>query len=278
MPTIADALAANNPADPAQTAGTSGGVGTTQRLSQILQQTSGKAAAAGGPATQNFAEDAGVAGVRQQAGAAQSQQGLQTAQLANADAAQKSGAANATAASNQKFSAAADEYANRAGQLLAQFTQGGQQIDLQRNQLAANQLALNMRLSSEKYATRLAEEGQVRRLSDGVGFQENTAKAVMGAELDALHDKLSFEDVMTTSQDQYDTILAHMSVGDMIQIAQLQNKSAAANQAFGAIPTAFAGAGKLAGASSSDPNAATRAQNEQQPNFVGPTSDNAGGN
>lgn len=268
MPTIADALNSNNPAATATDAGTSGGVGTTNRLRQILQQTSGKAAAPGGPAAQNFAEQSGVAGAAQSADVAQGQQTLQTGQLANSAAAQAAQAANSTAASNQKFVAEADQYANRASQLLQQFEQGGQQVNLERNQLSANQLAFTMRLSSEKYTARLSEEGQLRRLNDAVSFQEQTAQAVMGAEMQALGDHLTFEDVMTTSEDQWQQMLGGISIDDSITLAKLQNKGAAAAQAFSAIPTAVAGVAKIE--SAPDSNAETRASNQSQPNFVGP--------
>jgi hypothetical protein len=69
---------------------------------------------------------------------------------------------------------------------------------------------------------------------------------VMGTEMQALGDKLTFEDVMTTSQDQWNQLLSGMSIDNMIILNKIQGKAASAAQVYGSIPTVAQGAAKMA--------------------------------
>ena len=221
MPSIIDALNAQ-PAQAGNLA-TQAGTGTTARLQQILQQTSGKQTSGAAP-TQNFGEQAAVSQAKQQATQAGGQQQMQTASAANEEARQSSAGKAATAATAQQTSAVNQQAATQASQILSQYENGQKQLSLDKDQAGAQQLAFNMRLSNTEYTTRLQQEGQLRRLNDATSFQQQTAEAVMGSELQTLQGHLDWQTTMESNQEQWNQDLQQIDLNTWVQMAKMQAK------------------------------------------------------
>lgn len=260
MPTLMDALTgmqAETAAGAAggQTASTIAGTGTSSATSRLGQLLSAKAGAAGSPTStqENLAESAAGAETKQTAQLEAAKTGADVQAQKVQEQAQQTQIQQAKTQESQAMDAQKQQFGAQAAATLAQLKAGEDQLALQKNQQAAEALGFQLRLSSEEYTTRLAQEAEKRRLDDGASFQEELYKSTLGGSLDVLKQKLGSEAVMAQDASTFQTQLAKLNMSDWLTMAQYEAKSASAAGMFsglGGVASAAAALGSSGGGGS----------------------------
>jgi len=208
-------------------------VGTTDqtgRARQLLAAKSGKAVGAGQLAPQSaIAESAAVDQTRQQLEQLQPQ-----GQLAAAEVGQK-----VQQLGMQEQSARADldlrrqqmqqQNSIRKQELLSDLGRQRGTLDFEKDKAKLEQLSHTMRMGDQKYLDKLELEGQRNRLDNDLAFKEALQKAVLGSNKDLLVKSLGNQNVLASSDRDFQKAMASIDLNAALQMAQ--NEMADAKQA-----------------------------------------------
>lgn len=95
-------------------------------------------------------------------------------------------------------------------------------LSLEKDKSRLEQTAFLLAMQDKKYTDQLQDAGRKQRLDDQVAFNEAIQKESFGLELDLLKKKLGNQDILASSDRQFQEMLASMSIAEAQQIAQME--------------------------------------------------------
>lgn len=88
------------------------------------------------------------------------------------------------------------EFNSRLSQVLAEFKERGDELDLDKQKAQVDQITQMTRLLDDKYINNLKLEGSRRRLADKKAFQEAALDAAFNNQISALNDNFEFQSIL----------------------------------------------------------------------------------
>jgi hypothetical protein len=136
----------------------------------------------------------------------------------------------------------AERAAAERSRLLESARQAKEQGRLARAKAAVDQANFLRRLSDDKYIQTLQEGAALKRLNTKQGFEQALAEDVMGAELDLLKGKLTWEEAMNADENAFDEKMAALDFTMAMELAEGKMKSDMATSGFTGLGAMTAGA------------------------------------
>lgn len=199
--------------------------GSTERLQQVLQQLSGKAAPAGGAPTQNLLEEGAIANAKAtQAEPAADQLAQQAAVQQGVTEQRQQGERIQQQRDQEKSQSIRDHAANQAAATLAALREGRMQLNLAKDRAKAEQLGFDMRLGNEKYIHNLQQVGAQKRLDDQQKFEEELLKSVFGEQLALLKDQIDWNTILLADDLAFQEQLASIDMDTWVAMANIEAK------------------------------------------------------
>lgn len=219
--TLASPLGAAAPQTPP-----TGQTGEIQALTATAATGKEQAPSTGTARLSNIGERLATLQSNLQLGQVQKQGLLQSeAQQQQAEAQQQSFQASANLMTQQRVSQQQDAHNKLLG-MLQQSQEQMQQLSLQDQRGRAEQMGFLLRLSSDKYITKLQDEATRARLDNAVQMRYQTQRAVFDEEQDMFTQNLQFRNILSQQHRDAVKALADIDLDFAIQVAQTEAKSA----------------------------------------------------
>lgn len=240
MPNLLDAIRQNSQIQP------QGQTDETQKLQGLLRAKSGKDVGGGSVAASSLGEQSAVSQANQQLQsqvvpqAQIQQQGLEQQQAQQNQQAEIQGQQI-----GQQRRANTLQNKVQTEQILNDLERSKGQIDLQSQKAKVDQVAQNLRLSTQQYVDNLQREGSRKRLDNSASFQEELNKSILGDQQDLLQKQLGNRDVLQASDRDFKKAMNNMQLSDarnLFQKNMKQQKQRALYSTIGAATSAGIGA------------------------------------
>lgn len=119
-----------------------------------------------------------------------------------------------------------DRFQNQADEIMTQLSQGQRELDLNRDKMKLEYVALNLRLANEKYIENLQLEGQRSRLDSEIFFNEELSKALFDEELEMFRSDMDFRAMMSADDREFNELLFNMDVEHAQRMAKMARDAA----------------------------------------------------
>lgn len=218
---------------------------STQQAQGLLRAKLGKAEPAGAGAApqqsnigEQMANQTTRLGMQQQAN--QGKVGAEQLQQSEQDIQQRS--QEQQAQTSQQFKDASTKFDQQATDILNNLEANKSTMSVQRQQAAMEQAGFMIRGQNSNYVQELQRQGQLNRLQDETSFKTQLQQAVFSDQTDLLKNQLGFQQMMDSSDRQFNEALQNMSDDFAIKMANRSMQTQAAQARVSGI-AGIAGAG-----------------------------------
>lgn len=138
-----------------------------------------------------------------------------------------------------------EDFTRNEDAMMNQYLQGQKQLNLKKDKAKFEQLGFKLRLQDQTYMDNLNREAKKSQLDNGLKFKEEMARTVFSEELDMFQDNLQFRGTMFSDKMSFNEQMSNMDLDYAVQMAQFENKQAAANSLFTGIGGAITGGANM---------------------------------
>ncbi len=182
------------------------------------------------PAGENLLESAAVQDTKDQGRQLAQQTVLDTQGQAIQEKGQQVQAAQAGQAANLADQAQNQQFKQQADTIATELSQGRRSLDLANDKAGVESAVAAARLANDKYTTRLAQEGDARRLQSGYAFQEEALKSQLGEAQKLLEYQIGKDKLYTATQLDFEQALSTLDLDSWLKAANYAAASAGAAQ------------------------------------------------
>lgn len=115
---------------------------------------------------------------------------------------------------------------SKVAELLADFKQRGDDLDLEKQKAQIDQITQMMRLSDDKYVTGLKMEGARNRLQNKAAFAEAAMKSQFDNQLNLIRDDFEFKSLLKADDRTFKLKLEQMGLAQALEILDTEMKGA----------------------------------------------------
>lgn len=226
----------------------------TSKLTDVLAAKRGQSSSQ--PVGENLLESAQVQDTKDQGRQLAQQTQLDTQSQATAERGQQVQATQAGQAANLADQGQAQKFKQQADNIATELSQGRRSLDVAKDRAGVEAAVASARLSNDKYTTRLAQEGDKRRLDAGYTFEQEMLKSNLGEAQKLLEYQIGQDILYNASQMDFEKALSNLDLDSWLKASQYAAQSAGAAQVATGVGTAVEG-GTKAWANSKDNRPAT---------------------
>lgn len=113
-----------------------------------------------------------------------------------------------------------------ANKIMADLEEGKADLSTKQLEAAKEQLGINLRLGSEKYVTKLQNEGRINRLDNGAEFELALQRSIFEDGQAILQVKLNNKSILNANEREYEIALEKLDAADAISLLKSGIRSA----------------------------------------------------
>lgn len=198
----------------------------TQAIQTLARGATGKETTPGStPRLSNLAEQVATNQANLQQQEQQQKAKLQAAEIGQAQEGQAQQEQGQQAELDERSIQQQEDYSGKANQLLRQFEQNKNELDLRKDAARLEQLGVGMRLADDKYTTNLRMEGQRARLDNEASFDEAIQKAVFSDEMSLFNNDLQFRSMMRAKGRDFEQEMKDIDFDFAMKLADTNTKA-----------------------------------------------------